>query len=330
MKNDNSPDLIRKYIDGSCTPEEAEAIQTWYALFEDKPDPLIDSELKIRMLNQVMTNIGVVNVQPKKRPNKVLMFQWAGAAAVLIVVFGLIFYGPGVISEQTGRKSVTGKHSSQILVRNTTSSLHRHILSDGSVVWLNPSSSISYSKKFAPDSRKVSLTGDAFFEVTKDKKRPFIIYGEEVITKVWGTSFSISYDAENKATEVAVLTGKVSVRPDKHNAAEVALLPNQKAVYARTENKLSKTEIAAGSAISMWKRESVVFEHITLSQIAKVLNTKFDVNIEVADTGLNAYVLKADFTGQSLPEILFILEKSLNIRYTIDGKNITLYKQQRQ
>ncbi|SMC57694.1 FecR family protein [Pedobacter nyackensis] len=330
MKNDISPDLIRKYIDGSCTAEEAEAVQTWYALFEDEPAPLMDSELKIRMLNQVRANIGVVNVQHKKRRNKVLLYRWASAAAVLIVVLGLIFYRPGVISEQTGRKAATGKHSDQILVHNTTSSLHKHVLSDGSVVWLNPSSSISYSKKFSPDSRKVSLTGNAFFEVTKDKKRPFIIYGEEVITKVWGTSFSISYDAESKATEVAVLTGKVSVRPDKHNGQEVMLLPNQKAVYARIENKLSKKEIAEGSAISMWKKESVVFEHITLSQITKVLNTTFDVNIEVADTGLNAYVLKADFTGQSLPEILLILEKSLNIRYTIDGKNITLYKQQPQ
>lgn len=336
MKKDISPELIRKYIGGGCTPDETERVHRWYASFEKEADPLIDLELKeqlelkMRMLGQIRANINSQHFNSGKR-RKLLLYKWtAASAAVLIVVLGLIFYSPGFKNMSAADKVYA---ANQVHINNAGSVLQKHTLSDGTVVWLSPLASISYSKGFEADRRKVSISGDVFFDVTKDKKRPFIIYGGGLITKVWGTSFSISYNKITHATEVAVLTGKVSVRsddsgedgePEAREEHGVMLLPNEKAVYAKNEHKLSKDKIAGGSVAGIWKKENVLFDNITVNEIVKVLNVKFNVNITVADQALNSYVLKADFTGQSLPEILLIMEKSLNITYTIDGTDIVL------
>ena len=342
MKKDISPELIRKYIGGGCTPDETERVHDWYASFEKEADPLIDTglkeqlELKMRMLGQIRANVHLQRSNSSKRM-KVVLYRWtAAAAAVLVVVIGLMFYKSGFKTADPAE--ATGKPYTANLVRigNSSSVLQKHRLSDGTVIWLSPLASISYSKGFEADRREVSISGDVFFDVTKDKKRPFVIYGGGLITKVWGTSFSIAYNKITRATEVAVLTGKVSVRSDDSGEGGerrarrerrdhgVMLLPNEKAVYAKNEHKLSKDKIAAGSAVSIWKKEDVLFDNITVNEIVKVLNVKFGVNITVADQALNSYVLKADFTGQSLPEILLIMEKSLNITYSIDGTTIVL------
>lgn len=340
MNKNISPELIRKYIGGSCTPEEIETVHNWYASFENEPDPLIDLELKeqlelkMRMLGRIRTNIKSASADRKNKRMKALLYSWAvSAAAIFIVVLGIVLYQSDFKTKYFTRKKHNAETILPVVVQNKTSTLQKHVLPDSSVIWLRPLAMMMYSKNFVQDTRKVSMKGDAFFEVTKDKKHPFVIYSGGLITKVWGTSFSISYNPETRSTEVAVLTGKVSVSPNKHSGErlgassdELMLLPDQKAVYSES-HKLSKAKITQNSAVSIWKKEDVQFDNISVKEIVKVLNVKFNVNITTTDQALNDYVLKADFTGQSLPEILLIMEKSLNITYSIEGTDILLKQQ---
>ncbi|SMC86323.1 FecR family protein [Pedobacter africanus] len=348
MNKNISPELIRKYIGGNCTPEEMETVHNWYASFENEPDPLIDLELKeqlelkMRMLGRIRTNIRSVGANRRNKRMKPLLYSWVvSAAAIFIVILGIVLYQSDFKDRYFTGKKYNTETVVPVVVHNKTSSLQKHILPDSSVIWLRPLAMIMYSKNFVQGIRKVSMKGDAFFEVTKDKKHPFVIYSGGLITKVWGTSFSISYNPETRSTEVAVLTGKVSVSANKHPeerseaqspehsgalSDELMLLPDEKAVYSGS-HKLSKTKITENSAVSIWKKEDVMFDNITVKEIIKVLNVKFKVNITTADQALNDYVLKADFSGQSLPEILLIMEKSLNISYSIEDRDILLKQQ---
>jgi len=333
MKKAISPDLIRKYIAGTCTPEEKDAVHNWYASFENDKDPIIDLELKqqlelrMRMLGQIRANIQSSHNNHRQKRNRVFMYGGiVSLAAALIVILGFLLYNVGLIGEKPGKSTLTAGVSKDIIVDNQTQTIQKHTLSDGSTIWLSPMARIEYKKDFDAHKRIVKMVGDAFFDITKDKGRPFIIYGGGVITKVWGTSFSVSTGKDAGDTEVAVLTGKVSVKVEEPGGKELMLLPNQKAVYSKVSHQLSKNNTPSVSKMNIWKKEDFSFDNATVSHVVKVLNEKFEVDITIADEALDQYVLKADFTGQSLPEILFIMSKTLNITYSIDDEKIVLHQ----
>jgi ferric-dicitrate binding protein FerR (iron transport regulator) len=205
-----------------------------------------------------------------------------------------------------------------------TKTIQKLVLSDGSIVWLNPKSKVIYPHNFTSTLRKVQMQGQAFFEVSPDPRRPFIIYSGNVITRVWGTSFRIrAY--ENIPVEVSVLTGKVSVQLQTKEDAELILLPQQTATYLKADDLLKKGIEEKTSTMSIWQKETLTFDNEPIRDVIKVLNTQFKVNISTADEKLLDYVLKADFTDQSLPSILEMLRKSLNVENEISDDGIILY-----
>ena len=167
------------------------------------------------------------------------------------------------------------------------------------------------------------MKGEAFFEVSPDKSRPFLIYSDQVITRVIGTSFRIrAY--ENIPVEVSVVTGKVSVSLQEQLDSEITLLPNEKATYSKTVNSLKKEEERKTSAIRMWQKATLSFDNEPIRKVIQSLNKRFGVHISSDDEDLLNYVLRADFTDQSLPSILEMLEKSLDLHYEINDDEIIL------
>jgi ferric-dicitrate binding protein FerR (iron transport regulator) len=213
----------------------------------------------------------------------------------------------------------------QMEVSNLTNSIYKQVLSDGSIVWLSPKSKLRYPKKFAGAYRQVKMTGEAFFEVTKDHAHPFIIYSGGVITRVWGTSFRIRA-VQNVNTEVSVVTGKVSVKIPEHDDSEVMLLPTQKVVYQQQNNSLKKDVETTGSAMRIWQKTTISFDNVPLWKVLAALDQQYGMHIHTDDKELADYLYKADFTGQNLPAILDILENSLNVSYTMDDTDIVLYR----
>lgn len=326
MEKDILQKLIEKYLKGNCPPEEVGALHDWYNSFEEEQDfvDFISSqqqqELKLRLLTNIRRNIASGNIRSKQKRGKkntsgTLIYILSGVAAMVILTIGLFFY-----DQKVSDPLVTG----DVHVVNMTKTIQKLVLSDGTIVWLNPKSSVIYPQNFAARQRKVQMQGEAFFEVAPDPGRPFIIYSGNVITRVWGTSFRIrAY--ENIPVEVSVLTGKVSVQLQKKENSEVILLPHQTATYLKDTDLLKKGIEKETSAMRIWQKETMTFENESIEEVIKVLNTEFGVNIRTADEKLLGYMLKADFTDQSLPPILEMLRKSLNVEYEINDDGITLY-----
>lgn len=113
------------------------------------------------------------------------------------------------------------------------------ILPDGSSVLLNRHSSLSYPKRFKSDNREVQLTGEAYFEVSKDQKHPFIVQTEHINVQVLGTHFNVDAYRNNPEVKTTLLTGSVAVS-NKSNSVRMILKPNEIAIYNKVGNKLTR------------------------------------------------------------------------------------------
>lgn len=321
MEKDILQKLIEKYLKGNCTPEEVAAIHEWYNSFEEEQDPTDfisfqqQQELKQRLLANIKINIRSREANDRKSVSRTMIYMLSGVAAMVILTIGVFFFN---------QKASDHLASGDVHVVNMTKTIQRLVLSDGTIVWLNPKSQVIYPQNFTASQRKVQMQGEAFFEVTPDLKRPFIIYSENVITRVWGTSFRIrAY--KNIPVEVSVLTGKVSVQLQQKEDSAIILLPNQKVTYLEDRDVFLKETEKKTSDMSIWKKETMSFDNDTIGEVIKALNIQFGVNIRTDDEKLLEYVLNADFTDQSLPSILEMLQKSLDVKYEINDEEIILY-----
>lgn len=333
MKHFITPELLHKYIDGQCTEAEVLMLEEWYDWFEDLEDPLenmsqIEQEaLKMLMFEKFKASIKTadedeIKPAPRKSFTFKLMYSLAGIAALFLLVWGGLY-----LKKQEGIRSANAiitTASELMVLNNQTSSLYKQVLSDGSVVWLSPKSQLTYPKKFIGTYRQVKMAGEAFFEITKNHAHPFVVYSGGVITKVWGTSFRVKA-SNDISTEVSVVTGKVSVKLPEKDDSELMLYPEQKAVYTSANHMLTRAKENPKSIMRMWGKVSVSFDNVPLSKVLATLRSKYGMNIYTDDKELGKLSLNADFTDQSLPAILDMLQNSLNAGYTIDDTQIVLY-----
>ena len=168
------------------------------------------------------------------------------AAAVAILVSSVFVLRTVLVEEEVQWTSV-----------RADTEIRQIALSDGSQVWLNVGSQLSYPENFAGNHRPVRLTGEAFFEVSKDPKRPFEIETSQTKTTVLGTAFNVRALPGEAQTEVAVREGKVRVEATTVRKS-VLLTENQRAVYDHGAELINKREDGNLNAMS-WQRKSVQF-----------------------------------------------------------------------
>jgi len=224
------------------------------------------------------------------------------AAASILFLLGLGFFlRPNVLNQ----KQITFK----------TSSIPKSIqLSDGSKIYLAANSSFQYPEKFKGDQRTVSLLkGNAFFEVAKDKKHPFIIHSGEIQTRVVGTSFHIQLSKLN--CKVIVVTGKVNV---SGKGQSIDLVPNQEALFEA--QKLTKQQADRAFLVN-WYNEDVTLEQTTLKQVITILQYKYGVSFEynnkhVLATPLTVFIKKDATLENVLEQINYIT----NLKFKVYGE----------
>lgn len=208
-------------------------------------------------------------------------------------------------------------------------------LSDGSSILLQPKSKLSYPKVFIGNERNVYLSGEAFFEVSKNPKKPFFVHANEIVTKVVGTSFRIKAYASQSDIEVLVRTGKVKVNSEnairKSSQREIILLPNQALRFERKNETFDKiTDITMDKSISSSIRSieqlSFEFTDIPVAQIFKTIEQAYSVEIDFPKQELDKCHLTTSLSDQPLPEKLKIICKSIgnNSSYTMNGNQITI------
>jgi transmembrane sensor len=258
------------------------------------------------------------------------LLLWLAAASVLLIGGFAAWYGLSSSSRPSYAHLVEGK-SLEEKVNNTTAKQTVN-LSDGSVVILEPNSRLSMPSEFSEENRTVYLSGEAYFKVTKDIDRPFLVYTNKLITRVLGTSFIVKVLKGEEETSVEVKEGKVSVfRKDdfervtsgtKNESKGIVVTPNQKIVFegdgSRILKMLSEAPEVVPSAKTTFKFD---YRSTPVKDVLTDLKNAYQVDIIFDADLLSDCPITATLSNRPLLEKLNIICEAIEAKYEVlDGK----------
>lgn len=197
-------------------------------------------------------------------------------------------------------------------------------LPDGSEVTLNHFSSLTYPERFRQANREVTLNGEAYFEVAKDPRHPFIVQAEAISVQVLGTHFNIEAYRNDPEVKTTLFEGSVAVS-DKDHSARIVLRPNESAIYNKVKKSLTLEAFANAPEEIAWRSGKFLFSHLPLQEIARQLSNSFGVDIRINDDTLRNYCLTAQFThGESLKQMLDLLQQAGQFDYSQKNNQIII------
>ena len=277
-------ELLSKYFKGSLTEEEAELLHQFdRKMLENKPLFFKNKSHQLSVQSALYKFV-------KKELNTRQRISWRVAASFLLLI------GLGIsVSYLTSNKLYA---PTNVTFSTNWGQQHVITLPDSSIVRLNAGSSLSYPKQFDLSKRKVTLTGEAFFDVKK-ADIPFIINTDEVTTTVLGTSFNIK-TSDKKDIVITVASGKVRV---SNNINSEVLLPKQQAIYKRDSKHFIKNEVSLQKYID-WKDGVLRFDNQTIAEAAIELEKWYNVSIKVLNNNIGNCRFSGKFNNETLPTIL--------------------------
>lgn len=318
-------DLLVKSLLDEATEAEQMEINQWLSDSDDnlryfEHFELIwqqSKELEIRSLvdenaawerfkKKVKTEPGEANVVPMYQ--KSVFNPWRIAAAVLLTVCsGWLAYL--LVGNPLSNQPITISSGNRTLTDT---------LPDGSVVFLNRKSTLTYPAHFEGGKRNVALTGEAFFDVTPDKSKPFIISVNNVTVRVVGTSFNVK-DSKEK-TEVIVETGLVEVARDTQ---KIKVKPKEKATAIRAVQGLVKQK-SEDDFYNYYRTNKLVCDNTPLWRLVEILNEAYDADIVIENERIRHFPINTTFEQKTLENIIAVITETFSITAQKDGKRIIL------
>jgi transmembrane sensor len=197
-------------------------------------------------------------------------------------------------------------------------------LPDGSTVYLNSGSTLRFPNQLKNGKvRRVELTGEGFFKVTKDPKRPFIVQSGKLEVKALGTEFDVNAYAPETGIEVALVEGKVAVGTTHMKSKETVILtPNQLARYLPLTNKISKEVMTEPEKYTGWTNGKMVFSDDPIQKVIQRIENWYNVKIRVEDDQLKKYRFTGTFVNESVEEILNAFSLTSPLQYEITAAQI--------
>ncbi len=302
--------LLAKHFAGECSPEEEGLVQKYRTENESEYDTL-KSLWQAEHINKHEFDTAkawekvAASAKPAKR--RKLYQRWSVAATIVLLIFAGSYYAWNNTSA-----------SNAIIVEQKAEESNETVkLSDGSIVFLNKGAHIKYPKEFSTNERSLTLTGEAFFEIAKDAKRPFRIKTEHAEVEVLGTSFNINTAEEE--TTVAVATGKVKVSSLFEEKSAV-LTPNESAQITATDLNHFATKDMNFLA---WKTGNFVFKEMTVDAVVTDLNRFYEDKI-ILKNQTSDCLLTVNFSNNELAGVLEIIQLTCNLKINKKDGNYEL------
>ncbi len=321
-----SEDIINKYLTGQCTEEELVEVNTWMKESEENARQLFRMEeiYHLGKFNQYADGQRMARAEKqlyrkldeeKGKQNKILrMHRWmryAAAIAVILVIGG----GAGYWFYQSGTDQ-------QMMVAVANEGIVKEVvLPDGTKVWLNNSAILKYPREFSEKERNVHLEGEAYFEVTKNRHKPFTIQSDAMRVRVLGTRFNFKCDKRCRIAEATLIEGEIEVKGNKEEG-QIILAPGQRAELNKNNGRLTVKQVDA-KMDAVWHDNLIPFQKADIFTITKALERFYDVKIilspDIQSNKTYSGVLKRK---SDIESVLKSLQNSIPIDYKIVGSNI--------
>tara|TARA_R110000868_G_scaffold342507_1_gene603375 strand:- start:165 stop:1175 length:1011 start_codon:yes stop_codon:yes gene_type:complete len=332
MKEDIN-DIIAKELSGTATSEEIEILRNW--LGQKSEHKIEYNFLRLTWVqgnesiqdskSRVFTHLAESINEHKKskvrhlnelKPTGALWLKIAASIA-LVSALSLLFYGSFFKTES---KEVV---LNEIITKETPKGVKRQVaLPDGTEVWLNSGSSLSYASGFTDSSRIVKLIGEAFFEVTKDPKRPFRVESGDIVTTAIGTAFNVNAFSKSSISTVSLTEGKVKVEYLSKNEA-VYLTPGYAAVLHKKSNQLDARSFDA-EVDTAWKDGILVFKNAGEEKVLSDLENWYGVKFDLKNASPEQWDLTTRFENETLEHVLKVIGFKAKFKFEIDNKKVTV------
>ena len=276
--------------------------------------------------------------------------KWMYAAAIIAAGGALWIYA--FSAKPTNNHHLQGKQTNEVIAEKGSRSTII-ILPDGSKVWLNADSRLTYHNTFNSRIREVELDGEAFFDVVKDSGRPFIVHTSGIDVKVLGTSFNVKSYPGDATIEATLIRGMVEIaQKNDPSAPKIILRPHEKLVFNKeinsrtqpavasttakkktytTERNIAVASLPGNKADSLmsetsWRYNKLIFEGDSFRQLADKMERWYDVKINIRDEKLLHYRFNGIFENETIQQALLALQLTNNFQYKINGNEIEIFK----
>ena len=315
--------LLAKYLTDTLSPEEMEKVERWRVLSIENED-IFSKLVKLRVSwkftqyntpEHIEKALNGLNVKIDSRRRFQIFRSVMRYAAVVLLLVSFSYVGWDYLKPDN-YVTITVKQSEDV---------KKIKLADGSTAWLKSGSSLKIPETFTADNRKLSLQGEAFFDVAKNAQSPLYISTNYVNIKVLGTAFNVKTDEEHQNVETVLARGKVALLAKQWKAV-LDMSPGEKVTYNNRKNEYA-TEVVDVNICTAWRLNQFVFENVTLREIVNQLSVKFNVNINLESSKLAQRKFRCVINeDESLPDILKLLKFLAPIRYRIEGDEVFIYE----
>ncbi|MGD9555423.1 MAG: FecR family protein [Mangrovibacterium sp.] len=323
MKN-----LLIKYLEGNCTEEESDQLFFWIrekfrttagkAVIKeawDEFEPKVGPQEKIkyyRVLDKVHRQInddqGADKFREGQQKKKIWTIMTRVAAALLPPVLALLIY-TNLPETQYGSNlndlEITAPSGSRLHIE----------LGDGTKVWLNSSTVLKYPSRFISDTRKVFLSGEAYFEVAHNSKIPFIVETDHVAVKATGTTFNVSFYPDDDIVETTLIEGTVILFESTGREIKT-MLPDECVTFDTKSNEyiVEKSDTEKNIA---WKDGLLVFKRDPIAEVAKKLERWYNIDVEFTSEEIKRLTYTATFSTETLSQTLELMALATPVSYTL-------------
>lgn len=324
--------LFDKFLLKQASAEEIQVLIQWLkseGSFQDWAEEEwnaaaseMDTKLQRKLFGQIKEKISQIDrtylPEKENRPRK--FYLWFARVASVILLLSM-----------TGL-SVYYYTMSQMIMPDMIVSVEKGqkanvVLPDGSKVWVNSDSRLSYGSRFNQKERVLSLEGEAYFEVTPDKDRPFIVETDELAVRALGTSFNVKSYEEEKDVSTVLMTGKVEVTSDYDR---LVLNPNERIVFNKQTGHMEKSTVENTGDYINWKYNALTFNGETFENIVHTLERYYNTRIVFESETLKKYRFTGTPGNTSLESILQILSLISPLSYEVRDSMIILRENVKQ
>ena len=314
---------IIKYLNGQAGREESAKIEAWIA--ESKENKMTfhrwksvwESASAIAPAEAPKVDDAWEKIRPTvENPAKVvpMYMRWQSIAAAAVILLGISFFGWRYFLSEP-----------ELLFASTQIGETKEVeLPDGSVVWLDESTQLTYPETFKRNTRSVSLIGTAFFDVERMEQAPFVIDGHKSQVAVLGTSFVVHTHPDSVEVKVEVKTGKVAlIEKGKSQESGLVLVAGEQGALNVTTGQLQKSSIENSNYLA-WQNQMIEFAETPMKEVEKTLEKVYKTDLIIENPDFYNCLFTARFENEKLETILDSIAFLFGVEIVQEGRNFRI------